>query len=419
VSADTAVPVKQLLAFMVSREADAVRAVVTANIPSGGFRSLVFLRRLRKTLDVLPVRYMIVGQGVDMVDLQDLFAEKEPILLTSITAAVLVVLGLWYGSLALPLRSIITITLTQIACFGSIVAVYEHGYLDFLHIPALAQMQHGLLFPCVPLCFVLVLGFSLDYDVFLVDRIVEFRKTGCSDKEAVERGVEKTCGIITSAGVVMACAFSGLLLSQMPLLNIIGTALVTAVLVDTLIVRAVVTPTLMALLGSSNWYPTEMPAVVNEDPKGDWEERKRTHGGLFGLVVMLVVLGISGYVGRQHHHAVPLSPSSLLERPTLQQRSPLSLDCTGTNALAPGCEDVALPAFDAAPPRAEFAGSMEAPVRPADTQVFVAADGQMRSDLRSDIRSDNAAGDDMRSDNAAAGDDGPAIAERVVGEGPN
>lgn len=381
--------IKEMLMMTVGSEGTSIRAVVTANLPADGFRSLIFLRNVRATLAATGHRSLVVGEGVDMVDLQGLFAAKEPVLLGSVTAAVLLVLGLWYGSVALPLRSIVTITLTQIACFGAIVGVYEQGYLEFLHVPALGRMEHGLLFPVVPLCFVLVLGFSLDYDVFLVDRIVEFRKAGCSDTQAVQKGVEKTCAIITSAGAVMACAFSGLLLSQMPLLNIIGTALVTAVIVDTLIVRAVVTPTLMTLLGSSNWYPTEMPPVKNEPPKAQEEEsRKRTSGGVLALVALLVVVGIAGLAGRLHYHHVALSsPSSLLERPALEQRpEPCHPGMSASDALAmPDCDKAskfarawgAVHFGEAA--YAAYAGSSEASVRPADSRVLVMPDGQMRT----------------------------------------
>merc|ERR1719247_3829922 len=109
------------------------------------------------------------------------------------------------------------------------------------------------------MAFTMILGLSLDYDVFLLGRIVELRDAGYSDADAVVLGGVKTNKIITAAGTIMSIAFSGLLMSSVTLLNMCGVVLITSVLLDTFLMRTVVTPALMALLGPANWYPRKVP----------------------------------------------------------------------------------------------------------------------------------------------------------------
>merc|ERR1712048_931101 len=91
-----------------------------------------------------------------------------------------------------------------------------------------------------------------------------YRKMGFSDMDAIELGVYKTSKIITAAGVIMMIAFSGQLLSRMYLVNELGCVLVTAVALDTLFLRAIATPAMMAPLGSLNWWPSRMPPVTRD-----------------------------------------------------------------------------------------------------------------------------------------------------------
>merc|ERR1712048_762322 len=89
-----------------------------------------------------------------------------------------------------------------------------------------------------------------------------YRKMGFSDMDAIELGVYKTSQIITAAGVIMMIAMGGQLLSRMYLVNELGCVLVTAVALDTLFLRAIATPAMMAPLGSLNWWPSRMPPAT-------------------------------------------------------------------------------------------------------------------------------------------------------------
>jgi len=107
--------------------------------------------------------------------------------------------------------------------------------------------------------FSIIVGLGLDYDVFLISRVLEFREEAYTDNSSVLKGLYKTGGIITAAGIIMAVAFSGLLMSGELLLNQTAFCLVAAVLVDTFIVRTVLVPILLGFTGSKSWYPRKLP----------------------------------------------------------------------------------------------------------------------------------------------------------------
>jgi uncharacterized membrane protein YdfJ with MMPL/SSD domain len=107
--------------------------------------------------------------------------------------------------------------------------------------------------------FSIIVGLGLDYDVFLISRVLEFREEAFTDNSAVLKGLYKTGGIITAAGIIMAVAFSGLLMSSELLLNQTAFCLVMAVLVDTFVVRTVLVPILLGMTGERSWWPRQLP----------------------------------------------------------------------------------------------------------------------------------------------------------------
>jgi uncharacterized membrane protein YdfJ with MMPL/SSD domain len=192
-----------------------------------------------------------------MTDLVAIIDQCTPPILAVTLLLVLAVMGVLYRSVVIPLRSIITIGLTCVIGFGVIVLIYQDGVMG-ARVAFLAPV--GAINFLVPaMAFTMILGLSLDYDVFLLGRIVELRDAGYSDEDAVVLGGVKTNKIITAAGTIMSIAFSGLLMSSVTLLNMCGVVLITSVLLDTFLMRTVVTPALMAGLGSANWFPRKVP----------------------------------------------------------------------------------------------------------------------------------------------------------------
>jgi predicted RND superfamily exporter protein len=250
--------VGDMLRMTVNDDGTAIRARVAANYGMGTDAGLKFTRDVRSLTGSRGASECWLTAGdteiTDVVDSID--AVTFPILFTT-SLVVIIVVGFLYGSAAIPIRSLVTILLTQITAFAALVAVYQYGLLDFLGLGPFSNLG-GVNFMIPSIAYTVVLGLALDYDVFLIGRIVEFRQAGFSDKDAIQLGMWKTSVNITAAGVIMAIAFSGNFFSGVGTLNVMGTVLVSAVLVNTIVLRHF-TPALMAPLGQVNWYPRAMP----------------------------------------------------------------------------------------------------------------------------------------------------------------
>lgn len=110
-----------------------------------------------------------------------------------------------------------------------------------------------------PLTFPLILGVGLDYIIFLMGRVLECRRNGCSDREAFVKGVSLSGPVIVSAGLIMSVAFGGLIFAQQPAMNQVALMLIIAVLLDTFFVCCLATPAIHSLLGTWNWWPRKFP----------------------------------------------------------------------------------------------------------------------------------------------------------------
>merc|ERR1712151_1112566 len=159
----------------------------------------------------------------------------------------LITLGIAFRSLFIPLRSVASIGLTLLFAYGSAVLVYQDGIGDWIGLKGLSgsfKAQHYL----VPvICFSMVVGICLDYDIFLLSRSTEYREAGMESTEAIRHGLCSTGGIITAAGIIMAIAFGGLMFASMLVVNGLGFYMVSAVLYDTFIIRCLFAPALMSL----------------------------------------------------------------------------------------------------------------------------------------------------------------------------
>lgn len=172
-----------------------------------------------------------------------------------------VVTGLTFRSLVIPVRSVLSIGLTLAFSFGFVTLIYQYGMLDWLGFYGW-QNHHAVYWLAPVLSFTVIVGIALDYDVFLLVRIKEARVSGLDTRTAILTGLTRTGSVITAAGLVMAIAFSGLLFSQTPMLNVITCVMGTAVVFDTFVVRTLLVPPLMSLLGDLNWFPSKMPPAL-------------------------------------------------------------------------------------------------------------------------------------------------------------
>eukprot|EP00980_Cylindrotheca_fusiformis_P031258 scaffold26088_cov132-Cylindrotheca_fusiformis.AAC.5 len=174
-------------------------------------------------------------------------------------AVVFVLLGLFFGSIVPPLRSVVSITCTLSASFGFAVLVYQDGLLNATHIRSFVALDPELCWLVPIMSFSIMVGLALDYDVFLVTRILEYRCSGYKHESSIAAGLDSTGGIITAAGIIMAVSFGSLLSSPSPALNQWSFLLTTCVLIDTFVVRTMVVPALMAIVGAKHaWYPRKL-----------------------------------------------------------------------------------------------------------------------------------------------------------------
>jgi uncharacterized membrane protein YdfJ with MMPL/SSD domain len=194
---------------------------------------------------------LVGGAAADFVDLQSSLADHAPIALGIVIVATLIVLFLMTGSVILPVKQLVMNALNLSAVFGILVFVFQDGRLEGL----LDYRGQGALEQTMPiLLFAVVFGLSTDYGVFLLSRIKEAHDSGIRSSEAVAVGLERTGRIVTAAAVLFAIAIGAFATSQIIFIkeNGIGTAL--AVLIDASLIRALLVPSLMELLGDWNWW---------------------------------------------------------------------------------------------------------------------------------------------------------------------
>jgi uncharacterized membrane protein YdfJ with MMPL/SSD domain len=212
-------------------------------------------REAVKEIRDLPVpegtQLQVAGAAAGFVDLQSSLISHAPIALAIVVVATLIVLFLMTGSVVLPVKQLVMNVLNLSAVFGILVFVFQDGRLEGL----LDYRSQGALEQTMPiLLFAVVFGLSTDYGVFLLSRIKEARDHGASDSECVAIGLERTGRIVTAAAVLFAIAIGAFATSQIIFIkeNGIGTAL--AVLIDASLIRALLVPSLMELLGRWNWW---------------------------------------------------------------------------------------------------------------------------------------------------------------------
>ena len=194
---------------------------------------------------------LVAGASAHFVDLQHSLETHAPIALAIVIVATLIVLFLMTGSVVLPVKQLLMNALNLSATFGILVFIFQDGRLESL----LDYKSQGALEQTMPiLLFAVVFGLSTDYGVFLLSRIKEARDNGASDSECVAIGLERTGRIVTAAALLFAIAIGAFATSQIIFIkeNGVGTAL--AVLIDASLIRALLVPSLMELLGRWNWW---------------------------------------------------------------------------------------------------------------------------------------------------------------------
>lgn len=194
------------------------------------------------------------GAAFEMCDNINVVDEYFPWMVLVTSVAILLLTGLAFRSAVVPLRALFTTAVTLLFCYGLVNLVYVHGVLNPLGFYGL-QGDGSLFFLGPPSTFSIQCGLAIDYDMFLLVRVREYWLEGLDTREAICRGLYKSGNVISAAGVIMAVAFSGLLLSGSAAMNQLSLYLVSSVLYDTFVVRPLLVPALFSLAAATNWWP--------------------------------------------------------------------------------------------------------------------------------------------------------------------
>ncbi len=194
---------------------------------------------------------LVGGQSAQLVDLLASLSETLPWMGLMVVLAMFVLLFLAFGSVVLPLKAIVVNAISVVASFGVVVWIFQDGNLSEL----LGFTSLGALDATQPILMLAILfGLSMDYEVFLLSRIREQWDRGADNTTAVATGLQRTGSIITSAALLLAIVIGAFATSGVTFIKMIGIGMLVAILVDATVVRTLLVPAAMRLMGRANWW---------------------------------------------------------------------------------------------------------------------------------------------------------------------
>ena len=199
-----------------------------------------------------PAGTLIGGVAADYTDTQDGIAETLPLALGWIAISVLILLFVFTGSIILPIKAILLNVMSLAATMGVMTWIFVDGNLQWL--VGSFTVTGTLDTSIVILIFVVVFGLSMDYELFLLSRIREEHLLGKSNIDSVATGLQRSARIITAAAVLLAVVFAAFVTSGVTSIKMMGFGVAFAVVLDATLIRALLVPALMRLLGERNWW---------------------------------------------------------------------------------------------------------------------------------------------------------------------
>jgi RND superfamily putative drug exporter len=216
---------------------------------SDGARDIV--RDIRALPEPANVHIGVTGYTADLVDQLHGLGERLPWMVLFVVAVTLVLLFVAFGSVVLPVKAVLMNLVSLGAAFGAVVFVFQEGHLANW----LGYTATGFIEPTDPILMVAVLfGLACDYEVFLLSRVREEWVRGADNTTAVATGLQRTGRIITSAALLLVVVITGFATGQTGFVKLIGVGMIVAIVVDATLVRALLVPATMRLLGRWNWW---------------------------------------------------------------------------------------------------------------------------------------------------------------------
>jgi RND superfamily putative drug exporter len=216
---------------------------------SGAARDIV--RAARATAPPAGARALVGGQTAQLADELSSLSSVLPWMALVMAAATFLLLFLAFGSVVLPVKAIVMNVLSLAATFGVVVWIFQTGHLSWL----LRFTPTGTIDPSTPiLMLAIIFGLSMDYEVFLLSRIRERYDVTGDNTAAVASGLQRTGGVITSAALLLVIVVGAFSASGITFIKLMGVGMIVALIVDATIVRVMLVPATMRLLGRANWY---------------------------------------------------------------------------------------------------------------------------------------------------------------------
>ena len=207
----------------------------------------------------------VTGPTAKSVDFNHQLDSRAPYVFAFVLGLAFLLL-LWnFRSLVIPATAIGLNLLSVGAAYGVLVSVFQGGW-GIVHVPG---MHHGPITAWLPLfLFVILFGLSMDYHVFILSRIREGHDQGLNTREAIRSGITHSAGVITSAAIVMVAVFSTFATLSVTSMKQLGVGLAVAVFLDATVVRGLLLPAVMTLLGERNWYlPRWLERLISRKPR--------------------------------------------------------------------------------------------------------------------------------------------------------
>jgi RND superfamily putative drug exporter len=234
-------------------------------------------RVLPQTLGTVPgISYAVTGNTAASHDDIAILRSRTPLVLAAVAILAFALLLVAFRSVTIPLVSISLNLLSVGAAYGVIALIFQDGQLEGL----LGFTGYGAIVPWIPLfIFVFLFGLSMDYHVFILSRIRELRAGGARTQDAVVGGIASSAGVVTSAAVIMVAVFSIFATLSLIQLKMLGVGLAVAILIDATVVRGILLPACLALLGERSWY---LPRWLGWLPGGGERPGPVTPAGVAG-----------------------------------------------------------------------------------------------------------------------------------------
>ncbi len=249
----------------------------------------------------------VTGLTAGWKDSSDQIRAALPLVVAFVLVFAFLLMLAAFRSLVIAIKAIVLNCLSVAAAYGVLVLVFQHGFGKSL----LGFQSTGGVSAVIPLLlFVILFGLSMDYHVFIVSRIRERFQRGDTMDEAISDGIRSTAGVVTSAAIVMVCVFAVFMTLSLVFFKQFGVGLASAVLIDATIVRGVLLPATMKLLGNRNWYlPSWLEWLphfdhgeleIDDEPEPAEEPRERAPRRKLGfargislLVIAILALGLA------------------------------------------------------------------------------------------------------------------------------